>query len=195
VRRILRRKFGAAARVDWTRTQVFQLPTDRNSYLRINLRGREPGGIVAPGAGYEQLLALIEREFRALVNVETGQPAVEEVFRVHELYPGPRVEDLPDLAILWSSAAPINIVESPRLGRLALRAVEDRSGNHRAEGFLLARGPGIRPGAKALHGDILQVPATLLALHGLPCPAHYEMPPLADLLVSEPEAHSQSRVA
>jgi predicted AlkP superfamily phosphohydrolase/phosphomutase len=140
-------------------------------------------------------LSLIEREFRALINVATGKPAVEEVFRVHELYPGPRVDDLPDLAILWSSDAPINAVESPRLGRLEIRAVEDRSGNHRPEGFLLARGSGIQPRVTDLYGDILHVPATLLALHGVCVPDHYDMPPLHGLLTSAHDARSESRVA
>jgi predicted AlkP superfamily phosphohydrolase/phosphomutase len=182
ITRPLRRYFGAAARIDWSQTQVFQLPTDRNSYLRVNLRGREPHGIVDRGMQYDQLLAAIESELRALVNVETGKPAVEAVFKVHELYPGPRVDDLPDMAILWSSDAPLNIVESPRLGRMEIRVREGRSGNHRAEGFLLARGPDIQQHVTGLQGDVLQIPPTLCALHGIRVPDHYAMAPLKDLL-------------
>lgn len=178
----MRRQFGAASQVDWSRTRAFPLPTDRNSYLRINLRGREPEGIVAPGKEYDTLLALIESEFRALVNVHTGQPAVEEVFRVHELYPGPRAHELPDIAILWRSEAPIDAVESASVGRIEQRVREDRSGNHRPGGFLLARGPGIQPGMHGLRGDVLQIPSTLLALHGIGCPDAYAMAPLDDLL-------------
>jgi len=194
VRQILRRKFGPAAHIDWSQVQAFQLPTDRNTYLRINLRGREPEGIVEPGEGYRELLSLVEKEFRALINVDTGKPAVAEVFRVHELYPGAQVEDLPDIAILWNCDAPINTVTSPRVGRVALRTVEDRSGNHREEGFLLARGPSIRRGPATLQGDILQVPSTLLALHGLQPPPQYELPPLEGLLAEKSRAPA-SRVA
>ncbi len=179
----LRRRFGAASSVDWSRRQVFQLPTDRNSFLRVNLRGREPEGIVAPGKEYAALLTRIESEFRALVNVDTGRPAVEAVFKIHELCPGPRVHELPDLAILWSSDAPIASVESPRLGRFDIRVREDRTGNHRPGGFLLARGPRIRPQVRDMPGHLLQLPTTLLALHGIPRPDHYEMPALDDLLV------------
>jgi predicted AlkP superfamily phosphohydrolase/phosphomutase len=160
------------------------LPTDRNSFLRVNLRGREPDGIVAPGKEYDALLAHIESEFRALVNVDTGRPAVEEVYRIQELCPGPRVNELPDLAILWSSEAPIAAVESPRLGRFDLRVREDRTGNHRPGGFMLARGPKIRRAVKDMHGHLLQLPTTLLALHGVPRPDHYEMPALDELLVN-----------
>jgi predicted AlkP superfamily phosphohydrolase/phosphomutase len=183
----LRHRFGVSSRIDWNRTRVFQLPTDRNSYLRVNVRGREPNGIVARGKEYDAVLALLEGELRALVNVETGKPAVEEVFKVHELFPGPRVDDLPDLAVLWSAEAPINSVQSPRLGRIDIRANEDRAGNHRAEGFVLARGPAIRPDAAEVCADVLQVPATLLALHGVAIPSHFEMAPIQELLADEPK--------
>jgi predicted AlkP superfamily phosphohydrolase/phosphomutase len=180
--RKLRDRFGAASRTDWSRNKVFQLPTDRNSFLRVNLRGREPEGIVAPGAEYAALLTHIENEFRALVNVDTGRPAVEAVFKIHELAPGPRVNELPDLGIVWDSGAPITTVESPRLGRLHLRVHEERTGNHRPGGFMLARGPGIRGQVRELRGHLLQLPTTLLALHGISRPDHYEMSALAELL-------------
>ncbi len=191
----LRRRFGAASRIDWSRTRVIHLPTDRNSYLRINLRGREPDGIVEPGREYDELLAMLETEFRALVNAETGKPAVEDVFKARQLFPGPRVDDLPDLIVLWSAEAPLNSVESPRLGRLTLRVHEDRSGNHRAEGFILARGPAIRRPAGDLRGDIMQVPATLLALHGVPIPPRFESPPISGLLAQGEDCSRTPRAA
>lgn len=177
----LRRKFGAASRIDWSRTRAIALPTDRNSYVRINVRGREPQGAVEPGEDYEATLQMVEREFRALVNGETGEAAVEEVFRAQELYPGPRAAELPDLVILWSSKSPINVLESPRLGRLEMRPTERRSGNHRPEGFVLAQGPAFKSGRVELQGDILQIPPTLLALHGVSCPDTFEMGPLTEL--------------
>lgn len=188
--RALRHRFGEASRMDWSRTKVFLLPTDRNTYLRVNLRGREPAGIVAPGKEYDELLAFLAREFRALVNVETGKPAVEAVYHVHELFPGPRAADLPDITVVWAADAPLNSVESARLGRIDVRVREDRSGNHRSEGFLLARGPAFRPGPMTLHGDVMQFPATMLALHGVERPAYYAMPPLTEALTASQRARS-----
>lgn len=177
----LRKSFGAAAGVDWSKVRAFSLPTDRNTYIRLNVRGREPQGVVEPKGDYEETLAMIEREFRALVNGETGELAVEDVFRVQELYPGPKAVDLPDLAVLWSSEAPINVIESPLVGRLEVRRPERRSGNHRPEGFLLARGPAFRSGPCELRGDILQFAPTMLALYDVPRPDAYEMGPIDEL--------------
>jgi predicted AlkP superfamily phosphohydrolase/phosphomutase len=182
----LRQQFGASAQVNWSKTRAFLLPTDRNSYLRINLKGREPSGIVNSGSEHEQLLSFIEKEFYALKNGETGKPAVEEVFRVQEIYPGENSQDLPDIAILWRSESPINVLESPTIGRIELKACEQRSGNHRPEGFLLARGPAFRAGAMQVQGDVMQVAPTLLALHGIPVPAEYEMGPLTEILATGP---------
>src|SRR5262249_798819 len=143
---------------------------------------REPQGIVDPGAGYQALLNDLEATFRALINPGTGRAAVEEVFRVRSLFPGERAEDLPDLSILWSAEAPIDAVESPRTGLIRRPFRELRSGNHRAEGFLLARGPRFRQGAQEHRGHILQIAPTLLHLHGVPIPKQYEMDPLGEIL-------------
>lgn len=184
----LKKRYGAAASVSWDRTQAFVLPTDRNSYLRVNLRGREPNGIVAPGAEYRALLQRIEKEFRALTNARTGEPAVEEVFMVQDLYPGDHNDELPDVAILWYADVPIEALESPTLGRFDNRVREDRSGNHRAEGFLFAQGPAFIQGPAQLQGDIMQIAPTLLALHGISPPKSYEMGPITELFCKSSRA-------
>jgi hypothetical protein len=48
---------------------------------------------------------------------------------------------------------------------------------------MLARGPRIRRGVRGVQGHLLQLPPTLLALHGVPRPDHYEMHALDELLV------------
>jgi predicted AlkP superfamily phosphohydrolase/phosphomutase len=164
--------------IDWRRTRVFRLPTDRNTYLRVNLRGREPLGCVQPGAEYEALLDRLERELRALRNGSTGRSAVAEVFRMRKIFPGDRAEDLPDLAVQWAADSPIDSLQSASVGTLSLAVRELRSASHRPEGFLLARGPGFVAGTGRLTGDILQVVPTLLQLHGVPIPAQFERGPL-----------------
>lgn len=176
----LRELFGLP-RIDWRGTRAFLLPTDRNTHIRVNLKGREPNGTVAPGAAYEQLLNDLEAQLCALTNVTTGQPAVREVFRVQSLYPGAFAAGLPDLAVLWAADAPIDGVESARLGVIYEPVRELRSGNHREEGFLLARGPAFIDGPGQYSGDILQIAPTLLALHGVDRPDQFEREPVSIL--------------
>jgi predicted AlkP superfamily phosphohydrolase/phosphomutase len=158
------------------------LPTDRNSHIRINLKGREPLGIVEPGGDYASLLDQLEAALKALINPLTGRAAVEEVFRLRTLFPGDRAEDLPDLAVLWSAEAPIDEVSSPQLGVIRRPIRETRSGNHIDEGFLLARGPNFKEGCGEYEGHILQIAPTLLRLHGVAIPAQYEMQPFDEIL-------------
>jgi predicted AlkP superfamily phosphohydrolase/phosphomutase len=164
--------------IDWRQTRVFQLPTDRNTYLRVNLRGREPQGCVEPGAEYEALLDHLETELRALRDGATGKPAVVEIFRIRTLFHGDYADGLPDLAVQWASDTPVDSLQSASVGTLSLAVRELRSGNHRPEGFLLARGPAFIAGPQRLVGDMLQIPATLLRLHGVPRPAQFEQAPL-----------------
>ncbi len=178
----LERKKNSFPGVVWNQTRAFSLPTDRNSHIRVNLRGREPMGLVEPGSDYESVLDELEGAFRTLVNPLTGRAAVEEVFRIRALFPGERSEDFPDLAILWSAEAPIDEVRSPKVGVIQHGIRELRSGNHRAEGFLLARGPNFKAGNGKYQGDILQIAPTLLHLHGVAIPDKYEMLPLDVIL-------------
>jgi predicted AlkP superfamily phosphohydrolase/phosphomutase len=65
---------------------------------------------------------------------------------------------------------------------------EGRTGNHREQGFLLARGPAFREGAGRYQGNILQIAPTLLRLHGVQIPAQFEMGILQEIFADEPVA-------
>jgi predicted AlkP superfamily phosphohydrolase/phosphomutase len=70
---------GGPPPLDWTKTRVFRLPNVGNSYLRVNLAGREPNGTVASGAEYDALLSEVAAKFRALINPATGEHVVEDI--------------------------------------------------------------------------------------------------------------------
>ena len=71
------------AAIDWSRTRAFCLPTDLEGCIRINLKGREPQGIVEPGAEYEALLPRARRpRCRSWSIRPPGGRAVREVLIV-----------------------------------------------------------------------------------------------------------------
>ena len=170
-----RAMIGAPAPWDWTRTQVFRLPSVGNSYLRVNLAGREPAGIVAPGDQYNALLAHIETQFRALVDPSTGDSVVEDVYFPTYHFEGPKSNELPDVAIVWNSRRPINAVTSDALGTVSGRQAMERSGNHRPEGFALFRGPSFAAHVRTDQGDARQIAPTILNVFGIKAPPHYDM--------------------
>ncbi|HJR15743.1 MAG TPA: alkaline phosphatase family protein [Gemmatimonadales bacterium] len=156
----------------WDQTQAFTLRADLNGYIRLNMRGREPAGVVPPEAA-DALCARIDEGLRSFRDAETGQPLIEEVCRATEVFPpGDRMHRLPDLVIRWhpDSGAPHKAIVSSTLGHITRatpgRIPNGRSGNHAPHGFLMAHGPNIAAGARLEAGaDILDIAPT--ALHHL----------------------------
>jgi hypothetical protein len=166
---------GAPPPWDWTKTRVFRLPSVGNSYLRVNLAGREPAGVVTPGEQYDTLLSQIDMQLRALVDPATGDRVVEDVYFPATRFQGPRSSELPDVAIVWSSRRPITAIMSNAVGVITGHQPADRSGNHRPEGFALFRGPSFAAAAGTRQGDARQIAPVVLEVFGIQAPAHYEM--------------------
>ena len=107
-------------------------------YVHLNVRGRDPEGIVAPGPEYQALCDEVANELPSLREVESGEPAVVEVLR-------PGVEALPDLVVRFSQERLLAAVRHPRLGVVREDVADTPYSEHTGEGFLVAAGPGIRP--------------------------------------------------
>src|SRR5262249_60229251 len=122
-----------AGRVDWSRQRAY-CPSAPGRGLWINLRGREPQGIVEPGAEYERLVADLRERLLAYRDPRTGARVVEAVHRREDIYHGPHTSGGPDLLIETSRT--VCMVEG--LGQRPLmpagRGPEDRTGNHARDG-------------------------------------------------------------
>lgn len=138
---------------DWSRTRCFALPCDLGGFLRINLRGRERDGIVAPGAEQDRLCELLAEGFLSFRDLESGEPVVEAVDRVDSQVgaEAPARPWLPDLVVRWGRLAARDLigVRSAAHGEVRWqrhwRLASGRSGNHRPTGWLVATGPDIAP--------------------------------------------------
>ncbi len=178
----------------WKRgMRAFVIPSNNmTSAIRINLKGREPYGAVAPGAEYETVCDELAARLLELENPDTGRPAVQWVKRAREIYQGPRLSDLPDLFVEWDHAAPVEALRSPRVGTVRGSGTAERTGDHWKQGLLLARGPELRQGpVGSLRTQ--DVGPTLLDLLGVPGPAGYEgesvLPMLQTPMQAPPPAH------
>ena len=117
--------------IDWSQTAAFAHPADNQGYIRLNLRGRERDGIVAPEEAGE-LLTRIATGLQTFRDPD-GQPAVARIDRVAEHHDGARADQLPDLVVQWSArpATTLAGVHSPRFGDVLRRGTgSGRSGNH-----------------------------------------------------------------
>jgi predicted AlkP superfamily phosphohydrolase/phosphomutase len=163
----------AAASTDWSRTKAFSLPADLEGCIRINLRGREPQGIVEPGSQYEDVCAELTEALGELINPATGQAAVRTVCRIDRLFPGDRRDHLPDLTVIWNDDAEICEVYSDRMGLVSETPLDPRTGTHSPVGFIAARGPRSRSGT--IQGrHIADLAPTVLAHFGINPPAEMD---------------------
>jgi len=177
----------AYAHLDWTRTQVYAVGTMGNFY--VNLQGREPQGIVAPGAAYEALRDRLIAELRELCDPQSGQPIFEGVWRREEIYHGPYLDEAPDAIGLMDPRYHGAVVDWRASGDAIVEPLGDEllfladlSGQHTLDGILIARGPGIRQGAESPPQQIADVTATVLYRMGHAVPAQLDGRVVTDML-------------
>ncbi len=177
---------------DWARTRAVAEPEFGYSWIRINLRGREPQGTVERGSEYDALCEEIAHELRQLRNVETGNPAVVDVVRTDSFAAGEHAHELADLHVRWSRDELVREVSHPRIGTIGENFGDFHWSTHTDEAFLIAAGPDIQAGATSPTGHITDIAPTLLHLMGAPVPVEMDGDVLTDLF--EPSALDSSPI-
>ncbi len=161
----------AATSPDLATRLCFTTPNnDVYGSIRVNLVGREPQGRIHPGAEYEAFCESLTRDLLAFVNLDTGRPLVKRVLRTSDLYSGEHVQDLPDLLVEWDRDDPISRIHSPKTGVIEEVFPGRRTGDHKPEGLLFARGPGIAPRRLDRPIEVTQLAPTIAALLGVRLP-------------------------
>lgn len=182
--------------VDWAGTRAY-FPSAGGRAVWINLRGREPGGVVDP-ADYERLRDEIIAKLRELRDAE-GRPVVRLALRREEAYEGPFAADGPDIVLLAADGFYFaEGIERPVLRPNGAKNTE-KSGNHHLDGIVGLYGPGVRPGAELSGARIIDVAPTVLHLMGLPVQEDMDGRPLEEALTeafaaSNPVARGQARI-
>ena len=172
--------------VDWANTRAFSEGTE--GVISLNLRGREPEGVVRLEER-DQVLAEIESGLHRLTDPETGQPVVGRVLRKEQVYHGQALEKAPDLIIQWSEEQyHSRALWGPR-GAVVLDPSKWKStrmvlsGHHRREGVILATGPFVSPGTSIKEAEIVDLAPTILAILGLPLLPDFDGRMLGELTV------------
>jgi predicted AlkP superfamily phosphohydrolase/phosphomutase len=176
-----------ARSVDWPRTRAF---FGADGGVRINLRGREPQGLVPPGE-YDAFRDGLRRELLAVRDPETGRPVFSAVFTREELYSGPALETAPDLVAeprRDGADAGLNVVLDGSLephGIPAFGLSLPHTGNHAPEGILVAWGEGVAEGRRVEGASIIDLAPTILAALGVAAPPHVDGRVLAGLFAPD----------
>lgn len=171
---------------DWSKTRaVAEESREGPPWIRINLRGREPWGVVEPGKGYDNLCAELTDELMKLRIHPGGQRAVREVWRTDQVFHGPRLRDLPDLIVHWERNVTISALEHPRIGIITSDLPAIQKSMHSSRAFLAVAGPHFRSGVQVTNAHITDLAPTLLYLMGSPIPSDMEGRVLTELIKDE----------
>jgi predicted AlkP superfamily phosphohydrolase/phosphomutase len=160
----------------WSRMRCFALPSIAHGYIRINVRGREAQGLVAPG-DYGAFCEELGRHLRELRNARTGRRLVKEIVRTREAPTDGRDRPDADLIVYYESE-PADVVDSPLLGRIG-PVPYARTGGHVNRGFAILKTPRCAPGSTLPDGHVRDLAPTILALLGAPRPGYLDGEPLA----------------
>ena len=164
----LRRFFLSFDDVDWTRTRAFALGHIGQIY--INLQGRQPSGIVAPGSAYEKLRDEIRSELLKLKHPDTGEQLIARVLNREEIYHGDLLDNTPDLLLLPADFKYVAFGESEFASNKIVGPTLGHTGHHRLEGIGALSGGNIQAGAKIENASLIDLAPTILYALGLPIP-------------------------
>jgi predicted AlkP superfamily phosphohydrolase/phosphomutase len=128
-------------RRDWSQTKAFVVPGEPHGFVRLNLRGREAAGAVAPQDA-DGLVAELQEALAGFEDLEGG-PAVAGVHDVRGLAETAPDAHLPDVIVEWAErpSTAVTGVRSPVHGTVRRAGgpggPTGRSGNHRADAWMI----------------------------------------------------------
>ena len=161
--------------IDWEITSAYSM--GYYGQIFINLKGREPQGIVEPGVEYETLRDEIAQQMLEIVDPEDGRKVVDRVYKKEELYHGSYVDDAPDLLAIMRNLTYITRMGyefAAERGVLFRKPYTAESGSHRLEGILIGAGPDIVGQKELPEFEIQDLTPTLLYLMGCSIPTYMD---------------------
>lgn len=167
--------------IDWSQTKAYSDGLFPN--VRINLKGKEPEGIVKSGEEYWKLIVDLRRMLGKCQDSVSGRKIVDRVFHRDELYSGPFVKNAPDLLIHWKNDEEIHGLSLENAAMVAGGTEEETgplipgedpeiiSGDHRLHGVLLMAGKPIQRGLQLSRAHLIDLAPTILHFFNLPIPS------------------------
>lgn len=168
--------------IDWSGTTAYY---SMERGIRINLKGREPRGVVEPG----DLEKVKERVRRVLL--EFSDPARGKVYSdvvdIGSVYHGPELKWAPDMLPVtvdpytrpWHRFSPKGeFTTANRLG------AGDHY-THQRDGIFICAGPSIRGGRRRFDAEIIDIVPTVLYMCSLPVPQNVDGKVLGELLTDK----------
>jgi predicted AlkP superfamily phosphohydrolase/phosphomutase len=175
----------AGSDICWDKTFAFSRGKEGDIF--INLKGRDPNGIVEQDQ-YENMREQVIKKLSTLINPSTGEMAVKKIYKREELYNGPYVEFAPDLLIEWVNDAYMPTESDKNKNSIFVERWRENmnwptSGSHRTKGIFLVKGPGIKKNKRIENSKIIDMTPTWLYLLNQNIPGDLEGNIIKDLMI------------
>lgn len=164
---------------DYARTEVFP-GSVYSGLLYFNLEGRDPSGIVSSDEKQKRSRE-IARELSEVVDPDTGAPLFTDIYLAEDIYQGAALEHGPDIILdSYDNHWNIRMSEtSPEPGSVRSKYFMDASqrkefGWHTRDGIFIFQGDEFGEGRSSDEYHVMDLPATLLHLYGVPIPEDYD---------------------
>jgi len=132
--------------VDWEDTYAYSYSLGG---VFVNVSNREPKGIVDKDGEYEKIREEIMSALRGLKDPETGEAAVNEVFKKEDVYSGPYVAEAPDILIDYNDEYQNSHSEpAPQNEDVFNEPSSFFTSTHTKDGVFIASGPDIKSGER-----------------------------------------------
>jgi len=168
------------ADISWASTKAFVIENANEGYLRVNLKGREPEGVVERDDEYDAICDALLDVAASMTNPDNGRRAAAQVHKTSQLFSGPCACNFPDVIINWDPEA--KITKSLSTGKYGVVAADEAgfavspyyTGNHRGNAFVVAQGPTVPAGSVLDGASILDLAPTILSHFGVAVPEHMD---------------------
>jgi predicted AlkP superfamily phosphohydrolase/phosphomutase len=169
--------------VDWSKTRAFSNLNWTDGVIRINLKGREPGGIVEERE-YDKIRDDIIKGLQGIEDADTGEPIIERAYKREEIYNGPFLEHAPDIVVLTKETSYV-FGTSLEDGPILERPKDPSPAPHRMNGIFIACGLAIRNGGEIQGLNLMDITPTILYLMDKPIPDDVDGKVIRDAISEE----------
>jgi predicted AlkP superfamily phosphohydrolase/phosphomutase len=149
-----------ASPVDWSKTTAYTSVVSTGEGVSVNLRGREPNGIVDP-SDYERVRDEVAAALDGFRDPDNGRAPVGRILRKEEVLHGPHLDTAPDLLLVPAPGYSLTHA------RGMVETADWLSGDHRIEGVVVATGRDVTTGPLQETVRLIDLGPTSLAALGV----------------------------
>lgn len=184
-RGLLKRFFLSLNDVDWANTRAYSI--GYIGEIHLNVKGREPHGIVEPGEEYERVRYQLIRDLRELKH-PNGMLLIDQIWTKEEIYSGPHLDDAPDILFFPKNLETIAFGDFEFGSNKIVEPSYGVSSSHRMNGILIAEGNGILKNCELEPTpNLTDIAPTVLHLLGVPVPRDMDGRVLQEMLATSRE--------